>query len=189
MKRSLLPIALIAVSVLLLLSSSIAAQNTAPTTTTLAPGGASSANQLTVIAKLTTMTTSLYDVLSNLSSLVAYSQPGTDYIFRSNSSNDDEKLEVKATPGVILGFSGRNAHATNHAYFRCANNTSGNVTPGTTLPTFEVMIPAAGVAYPSFGPGGVTFTSALTCWISTDKAYTAANDAAVDDVVANLIVR
>lgn len=116
----------------------------------------------------------------NLANLATYLQPGTMKRYISVGTTEDES-EVKATAGVLLAVNAWNVNATNKAMLKCTNLTAVNTTPGTSAVWFSMVIPAAtGFVQGMLGPGGVTFTTALTCYIVLGAA-----DAAVDEVVAN----
>jgi hypothetical protein len=129
-------------------------------------------------------------VVTHLANLATYLQPGSTQIMRSDGSDNDDETQVKATAGVLLAISGRNNHATTHVYLRCTNLTAANTTPGTSTIFFEMMLPAGGgFVQGSFGPGGLTFGTALTCYLATGEATTDTTDPAADDVVVNVVYR
>lgn len=100
----------------------------------------------------------------------------------------EDEFDVKATPGVLVGFSGYNSHATTDAYLKCVNKTAANSTPGTDTVFYSALIPA--------GPSGsvdsqvnASFSVALSCYIVTGKADSDTTEVAADDVMVNIRYR
>jgi len=146
--------------------------------------GASDAN--------TTRTDEALDSLlnTNVGLIKTYLSPGLGVLIRSDNTNNDDETEIKNSPGTLLAISGRNTHASNNAFLRCANANAAATTPGTTTVIYEMMMPfGGGWVQGPLGPGGRAFATALTCWISTDKAVTGITDALVDDVTVNIDYR
>lgn len=128
--------------------------------------------------------------VGHLSNLATYLQPGSSTIIRSDNTNNDDETQVKATAGVLLSISGRNAHTSTDAFVRCTNATAASTTPGSTAVIFEMMLPfGGGFVQSNLGPAGMTFSTALTCYVATGKAVTDTTDAAQDDVVVNIVYR
>lgn len=151
-------------------------------------GDASAANQTTLIGHVDGLEGLLSTSNTNTGNIATYNQPGTNVIIRSDNTNNDDKTQIKATAGVLLWISGRNAHATTAAYVRCTNATAANTTPGSTAVIYEMIIPPAtsGFIQGTLGPGGMTFDTALTCYVATGKAVSDTTDAGQDDVVVNV---
>lgn len=105
----------------------------------------------------------------------------------SVGSSEDES-QVKATPGVLLGISARNSHATTAAYIKCTNATAASTTPGSTAIFYEMIVPAGGFGFIDRDINA-TFSTALTCYIVTGKANSDATEVAADDVSYNLTYR
>ncbi len=104
----------------------------------------------------------------------------------SVGTSEDES-QVKATAGVLLGVSARNAHATTIAYLKCTNLTAANTTPGSSTIFYEMIVPAAGGVVDR--EINATFDTALTCYIVTGKTDADATEVAANDVSYNLTYR
>ena len=99
----------------------------------------------------------------------------------------EDESEVKATAGVLVSVSARNAHASANAYLKCTNATAASTTPGTTAIVYEMLIPP--------GSGFVdtdidyAFSTALTCYLVLSPANAAVDEVAADNVSYNLRYR
>lgn len=101
----------------------------------------------------------------------------------SVGSTEDES-QVKATAGVLLGISARNAHASTDAYLKCTNLTAANTTPGSSAVFYEMIVPhASGYVDRNIN---ATFDTALTCYIVTGKTDSDATEVGANDVSYNL---
>ena len=102
--------------------------------------------------------------------------------YTSVGSTEDEHA-VKATAGVLYSVIATNTNAAVR-YFRCANLTAANTAPGTSTPIIDLAIPGAatGAGFSHTFPVGLTFSTALTCWLVTGAA-----DSDVAEVAANEI--
>lgn len=128
--------------------------------------------------------------VTHFSNLATYLQPGTMKRYISAGSTEDES-EVKNAAGVLYSISARNVHATAKAHVKCTNATAANTTPGTTTVWYEMVVPPTngGFIQDSFGPSGVTFGTALTCYIVLGAADNAVDEVAAGDVTYNLVYR
>lgn len=115
--------------------------------------------------------------------LIDNDQTGATMLHRISAGVTEDEHEIKATAGRLLSISATNVNAAVR-YLRCANLTAANTTPGTSSVWFGIAIPGsttgAGITQ-TFGPSGVAFSVALTCWIVTgqdesDVAEVAANE-------------
>jgi len=100
----------------------------------------------------------------------------------------EDEVEVKAAAGRVMSIQVSNT-ASEEAYLRCAQLTAVNTTPGTSTVYWGMAIPGsttgAGMTA-NFGPAGMVFTPALTCWVVTDKAETGVTEVAAGDVQWNI---
>lgn len=131
--------------------------------------------------------------IGHLANLATYLQPGTMKRYISVGTSEDES-QVSASPGVLLSMSAWNANATTDAFLKCTNLTAANTTPGSSTVFFSMIVPhgssgGSGFVQAMLGPGGVTFGTALTCYIVTGKADSDATEVAANDVAYNLVYR
>jgi hypothetical protein len=103
--------------------------------------------------------------------------------YLSVGTSEDES-QVKATPGVLLGISARNAHATTDAFLKCTNLTAAGTTPGSSAIFYEILVPHDSSVVDR--EINATFDAALTCYIVTGKTDADATEVAAGDVSYNL---
>jgi hypothetical protein len=111
--------------------------------------------------------------------------------YRTSAGSTEDEFEVKATAGVLVGGIITNTAAT-VSYLKCSNLTAANTTPGTSAVFFAAAIPGAstgaGFALP-IPPGGVTFSTALTCYLVKGAADTDVAEVGANEVKVNLFFR
>jgi hypothetical protein len=111
--------------------------------------------------------------------------------YRTSAGSTEDEFEVKATAGVLVGGIITNTAAT-VSYLKCSNLTAANTTPGTSAVFFAAAIPGAstgaGFALP-IPPGGVTFSTALTCYLVKGEADTDVAEVGANEVKVNLFFR
>lgn len=117
--------------------------------------------------------------------LDAQAANGADGLKYTSVGTTEDEHQVKATAGVLYSITATNTNA-EERYLRCANLTAANTTPGTSTPIIDLAIPgpATGGGLHATFPMGLTFSTALTCWIvtgaaDTDVAEVAANEAKI----------
>lgn len=179
------------------------------TTATLNGGGdASAANQTTMIGHLdgveatltaidgrvdgletlVTSTNTKLDTAITALQLIDDDQTGTSNKHFVTAGLTEDETEVKATAGRLIAVQASNSAAT-VAYLRCANLTAANTTPGTSTVFWGMAIPGAttgaGVVA-NFGPMGIAFSTALTCWVVGGKAETDVAEVGANDVQVNI---
>lgn len=100
----------------------------------------------------------------------------------------EDEHQVKATAGRLIAIQVSNSAAT-VAYLRCANLTAANTTPGTSPVFWGMAVPGAttgaGITA-NFGPTGIAFSTALTCWVVTGKAESDVAEVGANDVQWNV---
>ena len=114
---------------------------------------------------------------------------GTPVTMKSDNTNNDDETAIctgACTIYTIVAFN----HAAASAFLRCENDTAGNTTPGSEAnadgePEIEIPGNTAGAGLVITYPVGMSFATALTCWIATGEAATDATDAATDDVAVH----
>ncbi len=111
---------------------------------------------------------------------------GVPITMKSDNTNNDDETAVCTGPCTVYSITAFN-HAAAAAFFRCENDTTGNTTPGSETagdgePNFEIPGATTGAGFTVSFPVGISFSTALTCWIATGEADTDATDAATDDV-------
>lgn len=101
------------------------------------------------------------------------------------SDNEDETAICTAECTVynIIAFN----HTASSAFLRCEMDTAGNTTPGSETassgePDLEIPASTTGAGFALSFPVGVTYTTALTCWIVSDEASSGTTDVAANDV-------
>lgn len=97
----------------------------------------------------------------------------------------EDESQVKATAGVLMGVSARNANAGTAAFLKCTNATAASTTPGATAIVYEMEVPPAGLPMVD-RQINQTFSVALTCYIVTGKTDADATEVAAGDVSYNL---
>jgi hypothetical protein len=112
-------------------------------------------------------------------------QTGSSINHRISAGTTEDETEIKATAGRLLSISATNTNAAVR-YLRCANLTAANTTPGTSAVFFGIALPAGGgIAY-NFGPSGIAFSTALTCWLVTGAAETDVAEVAANEINWNI---
>ncbi|NKE69883.1 hypothetical protein [Candidatus Manganitrophus noduliformans] len=135
----------------------------------LPTGASTSANQSTMITAL---------------QLIDDDQTGASVNYKTSAGTTEDETEIKATAGRLFSITATNTNAAAR-YIRCANLTAANTTPGTSTVFLGLAIPGntAGSGFTTnFGPAGIAFSTALTCWTVTGAA-----DSDVAEVAANEI--
>lgn len=133
----------------------------------LPTGASTSANQSTIITAL---------------QLIDDDQTGASVNYKTSAGTTEDETEIKATAGRLFSITATNTNAAAR-YLRCANLTAANTTPGTSTVFLGLAIPGntAGSGFTTnFGPAGIAFSTALTCWTVTGAA-----DSDVAEVAAN----
>lgn len=120
--------------------------------------------------------------------LIDDDQTGASLNHHVSVGTTEDETEIKATAGRLLSIQITNSAAT-VAYFRCANLTAANTTPGTSTVFYGLAVPGsttgAGVTA-NFGPMGIAFSTALTCWVVTGKAESDVAEVGANDVQWNI---
>jgi hypothetical protein len=127
---------------------------------------------------------------ADLALVKSYLAPSTIH-YRTSAGSTEDEFEVKATAGVLTGGIVTNTAAT-VSYLKCSNLTAANTTPGTSTVIFGAAIPGqtigAGFNLP-IPPGGVTFSTALTCYLVKGAADTDVAEVGANEVKVNLFYR
>lgn len=116
--------------------------------------------------------------------LIDNDQTGSSVKYITSAGSTEDETEIKATAGRLFSVTVTNTNAAVR-YWRCANLTAANTTPGTSTVFIGGAIPGAatGAGFTTnFGPKGIAFSTALTCWFVTGAA-----DSDVAEVAANEI--
>lgn len=120
--------------------------------------------------------------------LIDDDQTGASLNHHVSVGTTEDETEIKATAGRLLSIQVTNSAAT-AAYFRCANLTAANTTPGTSTVFYGLAVPGAttgaGITA-NFGPMGIAFSTALTCWVVTGKAESDVAEVGANDVQWNV---
>lgn len=136
-----------------------------------------------VNAKLRLMSQQLEDIKTAVQ-LIDNDQTGASVKYVTSAGSTEDETEIKATAGRLFSVTITNTNAAVR-YWRCSNLTAANTTPGTSTVLIGGAIPGAttgaGITA-SFGPKGIAFSTALTCWFVTGAA-----DSDVAEVAANEI--
>ncbi len=113
---------------------------------------------------------------------------GASLAHRVSVGTTEDETEIKATAGTLYNINVTNTNAAVR-YVRCANLTAANTTPGTSTVFFGGAVPGAttgdGINF-SFGPTGVAFSTALTCWMVTGAAETDVAEVAANELTWNI---
>ncbi len=111
--------------------------------------------------------------------------------YRTSAGATEDEFEVKGTAGVLTGGIVTNTAAT-VSYLKCSNLTAANTTPGSSTVVFGAAIPGAttgaGFALP-IPPGGITFSTAITCYLVKGAADTDVAEVGANEVKVNLFYR
>ncbi len=119
--------------------------------------------------------------------LIDDDQTGASVHHRISAGSTEDEHEIKNTAGRLFSISATNVNAAVR-YLRCANLTAANTTPGSSTVWFGLAIPGAttGAGFThSFGPSGLAFSTALTCWIVTGQAETDVAEVAANEINVN----
>ena len=163
---------------------------TADAAATAGSTGSLSAKLRLMSSQLDTMSTALASLLTS-SQLVDDDQTGASINYHTSVGTTEDETEIKATAGRLLGILVTNTNAAAR-YLRCSNLTAANTTPGTSTVFFGIAIPAATTAAgfsASFGPSGIAFSTALTCWVVTGVADTDVAEVAANEIKWNIIYK
>jgi hypothetical protein len=152
-------------------------------TVSVTGGDASAANQTTMIGHVDGLETLI------TATNAALSQAGTPIMVisdvTSNGDNEDEHA-VCTADCTIFSVTAFN-HTAASAFLRCEQDTIGNTTPGSETasanePDLEIPASTTGAGF-HLGFGiGISYTTALTCWIVSDEAASGTTDVAANDV-------
>lgn len=111
--------------------------------------------------------------------------------YRTSAGATEDEFQVKATAGVLTGGIVTNTAAT-VSYLKCSNLTAANTTPGSSTVFFAAAIPGAttgaGFSLP-IPPGGLTFDTALTCYLVKGAADTDVAEVGANEIKANIFYR
>lgn len=104
----------------------------------------------------------------------------------SDNTNNDDETAICTGPCTVYSITAFN-HAATPAYLRCENDTAANTTPGSETagdgePDFAIPGNTAASGFTVNFPVGISYATALTCWIATGEAPTDATDAGEHDV-------
>lgn len=111
---------------------------------------------------------------------------GVPVVMLSDNTDNDDETAICTGPCTVYSIIATN-HAAAQAYLRCENDTAANTTPGSETRSdgeFDIEIPGntAGAGYAISFPVGVSYATALTCWLATGEASSDATDPGQDDV-------
>jgi hypothetical protein len=141
-------------------------------------------------SQLDTMSTAIASLLTS-SQLVDDDQTGASINYRTSVGTTEDETEIKATAGRLLSIHITNTNAAAR-YFRCANLTAANTTPGTSTVFYGIAIPGAttgaGITA-NFGPAGIAFSTALTCWVVTGAADSDVAEVAANEIKWNIVYK
>lgn len=134
-------------------------------------------------AKQRLMTTQL-DAIQTAVQLIDDDQTGASVNYKTSAGTTEDETEIKATAGRLFSITATNTNAAAR-YIRCANLTAANTTPGTSTVFLGLAIPGntAGSGFTTnFGPAGIAFSTALTCWTVTGAADTDVAEVAANEI-------
>ena len=120
--------------------------------------------------------------------LIDDDQTGASTNYHVSVGTTEDETEIKATAGRLMGIQITNVNAAVR-YFRCANLTAANTVPGTSAVFYGVAVPGATTGaglVANFGPSGLAFSTALTCWLTTGAADTDVAEVAANDLKWNI---
>lgn len=124
----------------------------------------------------------LVDAAGNLGvSVVAATANGADSLKYTSAGTTEDEHQVKATAGLLYSITATNTNAAAR-YLRCANLTAANAAPGTSTPIIDLAIAAAANSVTATFPVGLTFSTALTCWLVTGAADTDVTEVAANEL-------
>jgi hypothetical protein len=131
------------------------------------------------------------DAIKTALQLIDDDQTGASVNHRVSVGTTEDETEIKATAGRLLGIHITNTNAAVR-YFRCANLTAANTTPGTSTVFYGIAVPGAttgaGFIAP-IPPGGIAFSTALTCWLVTGAAESDVAEVAANEINWNIIYK
>jgi len=120
--------------------------------------------------------------------LIDDDQTGASVKHFVTAGTTEDETEIKNAAGRLLSVQASNSAAT-VAYLRCANLTAANTSPGSSTVFWGMAIPGAttgaGVVA-NFGPMGIAFSTALTCWVVGGKAESDVAEVGANDVQVNI---
>jgi hypothetical protein len=143
-------------------------------------GDATAANQATEITHLSAIETAT-EAMETLLGVA-----GSPIMVISDNSDNEDEHAVCTADCTIYSVTAFN-HTAASAFVRCENDTVGNTTPGSETASaneLDLEIPASTTGagfHLSFGVG-ISYSTALTCWIVSDEAATGTTDVAQNDV-------
>ena len=120
--------------------------------------------------------------------LIDDDQTGASNNYKTSAGTSEDETEIKATAGRLMGIQITNTNAAVR-YFRCANLTAANTTPGTSTVFYGLAIPGAttGAGFTAPLPvSGIAFSTALTCWVVTGAADTDVAEVAANEIKWNI---
>ena len=129
---------------------------------------------------------------TSLATLATYLQPGSMNRKIAAGTTEDE-TQIKASAGVLLSISAWNISEAD-AWVKCTNLTAANTTPGTSTVWYAMLVPSStgqsgGFVQSNFGPGGVTFDTALTCYLVVGAADNDVAEVPAGEVGWNIVYR
>lgn len=149
--------------------------------------GSLAAKMRLMTSQLDTMSTALASLLTS-SQLIDDDQTGSSINHRVSVGTTEDEVEIKASAGRLLWIQVTNTNAAAR-YLRCANLTAASTTPGTSTVFYGLAIPGAttGAGFTAtFGPSGLAFDTALTCWMVTGAAETDVAEVAANELTWNI---
>lgn len=112
------------------------------------------------------------------------SKAGQGFSVARNIDVDESEDAVKASEGTLLGYYFANLHASSWRYLRFYNDTTANVTVGTTTPVLTIPLPAASAGHIWLGEG-IPFDTAITVAATTGVGDTDTGAPGANEVVCN----
>ena len=139
-------------------------------------------NVLLLVLGVATLVSASGSVFTDIVWTLPYGASSAKY---SSLGTTEDEHAVKASSGVLLSVTITNTNAAAR-YLRCADATAAGTTPGTTTPVIDLAVPGntAGSGFTVALPGGMTFTTALTCWFVTGAASTDVTEVAANEIKA-----
>jgi hypothetical protein len=114
---------------------------------------------------------------------VRESYAGVASYTRTSAGSTEDEHAVCTAPCVLYSITATNTNAAAR-YLRCENDTAANTTPGSETVELDLAIPGntAGAGFTTSFPRGVTFSTALTCWLVTGAADTDVAEVAANEI-------
>lgn len=111
----------------------------------------------------------------------------TPVVMLSDNTDNDDETAICTADCTVYSISAFN-HTAASVFLRCEADTAGNTTPGSETASageFDLEIPAIATAPGGFHlnfPTGISYATALTCWLATGEASSDATDPGQNDV-------